>query len=441
MTRQLLSLIIAIIFCSIVLIVVFAFLRRFLRKQRFMRLDRSRGIYEPIVTAMVQYPGEVSSQRLISRPGSLAWIAIEDALIEQIDGVEPGLYPRLYGFFEDLGYVDYYLKSLKSAKMWKRARAAERLGIIRCARAVEALIKALDDRARDVHNMAVYSLGLIGDDRGLPAIMESLKTGIDSLEDVSLRIVKSAILSFGRQAVKVLRRGLKDSNWRVRAVVVDILGDLSGPLVIEDLALSLFDIESDVRAKAAKGLGKKNGRCAVKHLMILTEDPVWVVRLHSTRALGLICAPQAMKSIKLRLFDSNWQVRRAAAEAMGLMKDLAMESLRDILLNHDDAYAKEMVVEEMQRTGLVGRVVDSLEDNSEEIRRNAEDTLYAMGLNGAFSPLINALERDSPQIRRTIVGILGRFKAERAMSAVKAMADRDSDAGVRRAARAVFGYP
>jgi len=440
-TRQVLILIIALILCFIALIIVFAFLRRFLRQLRFIRLDRSRSIYDPIVSAVVQAPGEVPADRLRSGPGSLDWIAIEDALIEQIDGADPALYSRLYGLFEELGYVEYYLKSLKSAKMWKRARSAERLGIIRCSRAVDALIRATEDKTRDVRNMAVYSLGLIGDDKGLPAIMETMKTGIDSLEDVSLRIVKSAILSFGRPAVKVLRRGLKNDNWRVRAVVVDLLGDLEGPSLVEDLSISLFDSEPDVRAKAAKGLGKKKALSALNQLMTLTEDPFWVVRLHSTRALGLIASPQAVEKLKGRFFDENWQVRRAAAEAMGHMKRHAMEPLRDILLNHEDAYAKEMVMEEMQRTGLVWAFVDGLDDESGDIRRQAEDTLYAMGLNGALAPLINALDRGSPHARSVIVGILGRFKAERALKAIKATADKDSDAEVRRAARAVLGYP
>jgi len=253
--------------------------------------------------------------------------------------------------------------------------------------------------------------------------------------------VKSSILFFGRLAVKVVRRGLKDENWRVRAVVVDILGELEGPAVLEDLTIALFDSEPDVRAKAAKGLGKKRGFSAANQLMTLTEDPAWVVRMHSTRALGLIYAPHAINTIKLRLFDENWQVRRAAAEAMGIMKNYAMEPLRDILVNHADGYAKEMVVEELQRTGLVWSLVDGLEDGNEEIRQEAEDTLYAIGCNGAFSPLINALRRDSPVVRRRIIGILGRFKAERALDAVKATAESDGDAGVRNAARAVLGYP
>lgn len=406
-----------------------------------MRLDSSRDRYNAIVSAMVLYPGELTSERLVSRPGSLDHLAIEEALIHYITWADKELYTRLYAWFEELGYVDYYLKNLDSSRMWVRAQAAENLGVIRCARAVDSLIKALDDKERDVRNMAVYSLGIIGDIRGLPAIMESLKTGVDSLEAVSLRIVKSAIISFGKEGVSVLRSGLKNKNWRLRVVVVDILGDLEGPAVVEDLCLSLLDSEPDVRAKAAKGLGKKRARSAVKHLMGLIEDPSWVVRLHSIRALGLIYAVNAVGKIKLALMDSNWQVRRAAAEALGLMKDHSMDALCDILLNHEDDYAKEMVVEEMQRTGLVWQVVAGLEDDKETVRKMAEDTLYAIGVNGAFSPLINALERGTQPVRLIMIGILARFKSERAQQAIEAAADRDEDLDVRKAARLVLGRP
>ncbi|MFQ5427802.1 MAG: HEAT repeat domain-containing protein [Thermodesulfobacteriota bacterium] len=439
MTRQPLLITIAVICCTIVLIILYAFFRRYSRKKRFMRLDRSRDRFNPIVSSMVQCPGEIPTKSLVSRPGSVDWLAIEEALLHYIAHADAELYPRLYKLFESLGYVDHYLSKLGSSRMWERAEAAEHLGTIRCQRAVHALITALEDKTRDVRNMAVYSLGVIGDIRALPAIMDSLKTGIASLEDVSLRIVKSSIISFGADAVTHLRSGLKNDNWRVRCVVVDILGDLEGVDVGEDLSLALLDSEPDVRAKAAKGLGKKKVSAAVNDLMRLTEDPSWVVRLHSTRALGLIGVVNSVDKLKQRLFDENWQVRRAAAEALGLMKDHSLEALRDILLNHEDAYAKEMVVEEMQRTGLVWHVVGGLGDEREDVRKRAEETLYAIGLNGAFSPLINALERGTPEIRSSLIGILGRFKAPRAVDAIKAAAHSDIDIGVRKAARAVLG--
>ncbi len=440
-TRHALILLILFILSSIVLIILFAFLRRFYRRRRFLRLDAKRALLFPRVAAAVQYPGRPPLEGLSFSMGSLEWTVVEEALLEQMGFVEPRLYPRLYVAFEKLGYVDWYLRSLKSPKVWKRAQAAERLGIIRCRKAVPVLIEALGDEARDVRNMAVYALGLIGDERGLHAIMGCLLACLGHIEEVSVRIVKSALLSYGRPALKVLRRGLKSSNWRVRAVTVEILGSMEDPAVVDELTLALFDREPDVRAKAARGLGKKRGRSAITDLMILTEDPFWVVRLQCARALGLIYAPQAIEKLKQRLFDTNWQVRRAAAESLGLMKEHSLGALRDILLYHEDAYAREQVVEELQRSGLVWRVVESLDDGRPEVREAAEDTLYAIAKNGALSPLINALKKCSPAAKRIIVGILGRFRAERAVEALKAVAGTDTDPDVRRAARAALGYP
>lgn len=441
MTRQALILLILSILASIVLIIFFAFLRRSYRRRRFLRLDAKRAHLFPLVTSLVQYPGSPPLERLSFRTGSLDWIVVEEGLLDQMGFVEPRLYTRLYVIFEKLGYVDYYLGSLKSPTVWKRAQAAERLGIIRCRRAVPALIEALGDEARDVRNMAVYALGLIGDERGLHAIMSCLMKCLGQIEEVSVRIVKSALISYGRPAVKVLRRGLKSGNWRVRAVTVEILGNIDDPAVVDELSLALFDREPDVRAKAARGLGKKRGRSAITDLMILTEDPFWVVRLQCARALGLIYAPQAIEKLKQRLLDTNWQVRRAAAESLGLMKEHSLGALRDILLYHEDAYAREQVVEELQRSGLVWRVVESLDDGRDEVRKLAEDMLYAIARNGAFSPLINALKKCSPAAKRIIVGILGRFRAERAVEAIKSVANTDADPEVRKAARAALGYP
>jgi HEAT repeat protein len=440
-TRQALILLILSILASIVLIIFFAFLRRFYRRRRFLRLDAKRALLFPLVTSLVQYPGRAPLERLSFAAGSLDWIVVEEGLLDQMGFVEPRLYPRLYVIFEKLGYVDYYLGALKSPKVWKRAQAAERLGIIRCRRAVPALIDALGDEARDVRNMAVYALGLIGDERGLHAIMNCLMKCLGQIEEVSVRIVKSALISYGRPAVKVLRRGLKSGSWRVRAVTVEILGNIDDPAVVDELSLALFDREPDVRAKAARGLGKKRGRSAITDLMILTEDPFWVVRLQCARALGLIYAPQAIEKLKQRLLDTNWQVRRAAAESLGLMKEHSLGALRDILLYHEDAYAREQVGEELQRSGLVWRVVESLDDGRDEVRKLAEDMLYAIARNGALSPLINALKKCSPAAKRIIVGILGRFRAERAVEAIKSVANTDADPEVRKAARAALGYP
>ncbi|GMR04507.1 MAG: hypothetical protein BMS9Abin23_0405 [Thermodesulfobacteriota bacterium] len=434
MTRLLLISIIALIVSITFAIFLFAVLRRYFRKKAFSRLDKSRERYGPLVDSVIEDPATRSIEELRAEDGSPDWTAVEEALLKAMEKARAQRYEKIYGLFEALGYVDGYIERLKNGKDWERAVAAERLGAIRCGRAVPHLIEALKDSFRDVHNMAVYALGLIGDDSALPAIVESFKHGIDDFEDVSLRIVKSALLSFGERSIKVLRPELKNPRWRVRAAVVDVLGELKDLAVVEDLMLALKDPEPDIRAKAAKGLGTLAHPAAVKDISALVDDPYWVVRLHSVRALGLIGAPESVDVIKQKLLDSNWQVRRAAAEALGRMEEDALPVLADVLMNNHDRYAREQVVEELERIGMVKRLIGRLVEKRDEVREDAEQTLCALIINGALSPIINAMESEGPEIRRRIIEVLKRAGGERAVDIVRDALEKDPDPAVKQEA-------
>ena len=231
MTRLLLFIVIASILSVTIFIFLFATLRRYFRKRAYGRLDRSRVKYGPLVGSFIDDPSSRSLDALKTEHNSTDWTAVEEALLSAVEDAQGSRYEKIYGLFEALGYVDDYLDKLKNGRGWERALAAERLGAVRCGRAVSALINALDDSFRDVHNMSIYALGLIGDESALPAIIESFKRGIDDYEDVSLRIVKSALMSFGGLSVQFLRPELKNPAWRIRAAVVDILGDINDPAV------------------------------------------------------------------------------------------------------------------------------------------------------------------------------------------------------------------
>ncbi|MFQ5442204.1 MAG: HEAT repeat domain-containing protein [Thermodesulfobacteriota bacterium] len=390
--------------------------------------------YGPIVDSFIDDPSPRSVGELKTEHGSTDWTAVEEALLSAVADAQKGRYEKIYGLFELLGYVDDYLDRLKNGKDWERALAAERLGAVRCGRAVPALISALDDGFRDVHNMSIYALGLIGDEKALPAIIESFKRGIDDYEEVSLRIVKSAILSFGPLSVQFLRPELKNPAWRIRAAVVNILGDIKDPSVFEDLLAALKDPEPDIRAKAARGLGNLANPAAVRDLLELAGDPYWLVRLHTVRALGLIGAPESIEVVKGKLLDSNWQVRRAAAEALGHMEEDALPALTDVLLNNHDRYAREQVLEELQRIGMIRRIIEGLGEKREEARRESERTLHAVIINGALSPIVNAMEREGPEIRKRIIGVLRRAGGAPALEVITNTIDREVDAGVREAA-------
>ena len=64
--------------------------------------------------------------------------------------------------------VAYYVSVLLSGQLQERVIAAETLGDMGDLRAVEPLIKALDDPATEVRWVAAKSLGMLGDPRAVP---------------------------------------------------------------------------------------------------------------------------------------------------------------------------------------------------------------------------------------------------------------------------------
>ncbi len=438
MTRHLLILIIVAGLALLFSLLAFVFIRRSLRKRSFVRLDELKEHYRPVVKGLIEGTVPPETEELRTPYGSLERRAVEGLLLESLEGAEPSVIEKVRRCLEGHGYVDDYIRMLKKGRPWERARAAQILGSIRCLRAVEHLVASLKDEFRDVRNMAVYSLGLIRAGEAIPHLIESLRDAVIGEEEVSVRIVKSALIDCGREAAPLLVPELENENWRIRAAAVDVLGEIGDRACAQVLAKALDDPEPDVRAKAAKGLGMLGPPGPVERLGELTEDRYWVVRMHSVRALGLLGDRGSLEVIKQRLFDSNWQVRRAASEALGRMKEVSLPLLRDILLNSTDRYAREQIAEELQRSGLVEELIDSLDDTDEGVRTQAAELLKALASGGALSPLIHALDAKGPGIRLEIVRILGVTGDHRVVEALKTRAENDDDIRVRDEAASIL---
>lgn len=338
-------------------ILLYALLRRSYRKRRYRLLDIERERFAHLVAGLASGSGDMDTLR--KAEDSLEWIAIEDLLFKAFD--DPGANREtVLNIFEDLGYVRHYIKNLRSGSRWEQAGAAEKLGRMGCRRVAPYLVKELNSVHADVCNTAVHSLGALLDIKAIPHIMERLVKAIENSEEVSIRIMKSSLIGFGRPAVAHLLPELANPSWQVRAAAVDILGEMDGPEAVRALTASLNDTERDVRAKAAKGLGKLRDASSSLPLIEHMDDPHWVVRLHVTRASGQIRDPAAVEHVLKRLNDINWQVRKAAAEALGRFGGSAFLSLLDVYLNGLDKYSKEQASDEIARAGLLGALAGAV---------------------------------------------------------------------------------
>lgn len=182
-----------------------------------------------------------------------------------------------------------------------RREAAEALGKIGDARAVESLIAALERSDSEVQAKAAEALGKISDARAIEPLIVALQAHD---YDVA-REAETALRKFGEAAIEPLITALNDPSFDARRKAVCLLGQIGDARAVEPLIAEL----------------KKSGNYAV-------SDPA--------EALGKIGDARAVEPLIAALNRSNKYARRAVADALGNLGDvIAIEPLTRLLVQGD----------------------------------------------------------------------------------------------------------
>jgi hypothetical protein len=139
----------------------------------------------------------------------------------------------------------------------------------------------------------------------------------------------------------------------------------------------------------------------------MENEPIWFVRLQVCRALGFTKDPRGIHFLTTMLLDENWQVRTAAAEGLRRISAPVFSDLAAILKVSGDRYAKEQVAEEMQRSGIVDELINSLDHPDDRAAELNKDMLAALVSLGVTSILKRAREtHPSERVRLQVSAIL-----------------------------------
>ena len=147
--------------------------------------------------------------------------------------------------------VPIYVRYLRTGTEFERTRAAEALGEIGDAGAVQPLIDALSDPSSTVQYLAAKSLGSFHDPRAVDPLIGKLRS---------------------------------ESKW-VRRASAETLGKLGDARAVDPLILLLGDPKHDVRAHAAEALGRLGKTRAIEPLKALLADTSEDVRKEARAAL------------------------------------------------------------------------------------------------------------------------------------------------------------
>lgn len=208
----------------------------------------------------------------------------------------------------------------KDADFGVRAMAAEALGNMRSKEAVPSLVKALNDKNRNVRSSAIVAFGYIRDKNSVQPLVEYLKKETDLGLRLSAVNVMGVIGS--DEAGPALIEMLEGQNPRLSSVAAQSLGRMRYSQAAKPLMkVAAKSKEESSRIAAIKALGEIRNTEAVKTLEELLEkeksQDVQYALVYSLAQLGsdkgFALALDAAKS-------ENIETKRNGIRALGLMK-------------------------------------------------------------------------------------------------------------------------
>ncbi len=452
-------------------LVALAITRRQRREKYFQRVDDVRQRYSPVVAALLAQ--KLDYQRGLEGLKGITGLdriyLLEQVLLEKTP--TPAQVPILRKLSEDLGLVNVWRRqlagqfdvaSLRDAlsrpegllqrigrlSFLIRAKSAENLGIIRHAESWPLLVKALDDPHSDVASVATRSLALIAEPQSFPALQARLHAVVlNPSTALSLRSVKSGLVSFPLKQAAQLMPSLKHAHQRIRFLGVDIIREMvereaaleedyvldpkifPGELAELFLTRLCFDENPDVRGRAAPVIAYLADPRSTPVLLALLEDAQWFVRLHASRALAKRKFLSQAEQIAGRLTDPHWMVREAAARTLLVFGRVGIDELSEHLLTTQDRYSREQIADEIQRAGLIPTLLTQYGGEADGIEARVFEQLAQMGKTSYLvATLVSISDRN---LRKKFLENFGGNPDPQIRSWVRHLATRETDAELR----------
>ena len=326
--------------------------------------------------------------------------------------------------------------------------------------AVIPLISVLEDENSRNRAYAAEILGKIKDARAIEPLIKQLNNQMNGVDEVAVE----ALVNIGKPAVTPLIAALKDKNKRIRAYVAETLGKIKDVRAVEPLLKTLGDENDDdwVRGKTAVALGKIKDVRAVEPLITMLNNDAgpdsdfiggvtWALgQIGDVRAIEpliaymgrgsfLGCAPALMQIGKpavepliAALKDEPYR----AAWALGEIGDV--RAIEPLIATLNGKYEKPVGVA-LVKFGkpAVEPLIVALKDKNTTVRLVAAWALGEIKDGRAVEPLIAKLKDKDIDVRATAAGALGQIGDVRAVESLIATL-KDTNVGVRmRAAKAL----
>lgn len=277
--------------------------------------------------------------------------------------------------------------------------AAISLGKLKDSRAaLEPLIEAIGSGDYWIRLDAIRALGNSGDARAIDPLIKLLNDADINVQMYAGKALKSVVLqtkSMNTDSIKQLIR-CKSEHRIVSEPLHDVLVIIGEPAILP-LVEALNDSDSIIRRRAALYLGAINDTHAVKPLLSSRNDDDPFVRVAIVDALARLNDTRSIEPLIAALNDDDPYVRAAVVDTLGRLNDTGSIKLLIAALNDTDGYVRgraSIALRGMNDTRLVEPMIAALDDWEWGVRMNAAFVLGELRDPRAIKPLIAALASD-----------------------------------------------
>lgn len=292
--------------------------------------------------------------------------------------------------------VEDLLISLKNSDWEERYLSAKKLGELGETRHSKYLIPLLNDSNRNVRVAAAVALGKIQD----KSVVETLITALaDPNIWVRLQIVEALGKIHDSSVALILAQFIEnESNERVKATIIKVLGQLGDPKTIPMILSYLKDGDIRIRANAVEALELLGYDKLSNVLTPLIDDSNHRMKANIAKALHMSGDPRGLSMLRKMINDENELTRAAAAWAMG----------------------------EIGSETTIKNLINSLGDEAWFVDKNIVKALLKMG-NKALRPMISQLRKEEipPRSRASLCRALGEMGDRRATKVLIEMSQHD----------------
>jgi hypothetical protein len=306
---------------------------------------------------------------------------VEAILLDSIEVAGAEQLPALANCLRFSGLLDVRIHEARSSRGWERRGALVALGRTRAPEAIPALAEALDDASLQTRIAAVRGLGRISLSEAAIPLLERFTAGQLRVPEHTL---KNALVNCCRTSAGLLMNYLHPATGQTRELLARVLAEVASPELGDELLVLAADPLPEVRASAARGLAGVPEPFALSALGTLIGDPEWFVRLRAVVALDSLKESGRLRFLLRALCDRNRHVRQRAAWALARVQP-NLEAILEQVVGTHDSYALQAFISELERSGGMEKVVQSLHTQSDH--RAAQSMLVE-----ALAAGVNAVE-------------------------------------------------